>query len=46
MDTITTLRITATIACFVTFIGIFAWAYARGNRGRFDEAARIPFDQD
>jgi cytochrome c oxidase cbb3-type subunit 4 len=43
---ITTLRIIATLACFATFIGIFAWAYARSNRARFDEAARIPFDAD
>ena len=39
---ITTLRILATLACFATFIGILAWAYARSNRARFDEAARIP----
>ncbi|MDP3136102.1 MAG: CcoQ/FixQ family Cbb3-type cytochrome c oxidase assembly chaperone [Burkholderiaceae bacterium] len=43
---VNTLRIIATLACFVTFIGIFAWAWARRNQAAFDEAARIPFDQD
>lgn len=43
---ITTLRILGTLLCFGTFLGIACWAYARRNRDRFDEAARIPFDQD
>ena len=43
---ITTLRIAATLACFAIFIVIAGWAYARGNRARFDEDARIPFQQD
>jgi len=43
---VTTLRIAATLAAFATFLGIAGWAYWRGNRARFDEAARIPFDQD
>jgi cytochrome c oxidase cbb3-type subunit 4 len=43
---VTTLRIAATLASFITFLGIFWWAYSRGNRARFDEAARIPFQQD
>ena len=43
---ITTLRIGATLACFVTFMGITWWAFARHNRERFDEAARIIFEQD
>lgn len=43
---ITTLRILATLASFATFLGIAWWAYARRNRDRFDEAARIPFEQD
>ena len=28
------------------FLGIAWWAYHRGNRQRFEEAARIPFDED
>ena len=43
---ITTLRIVATVAAFVTFIGIFCWAYARSNAARFEEAGRLPFEQD
>ncbi len=43
---ITTLRIIATLACFVTFLGIVWWAYAGRNRERFHEAALIPFDHD
>lgn len=43
---ITNLRIAATLACFVTFIGILVWAFARRNTQGFDEAARLPFEQD
>ncbi|HSV44980.1 MAG TPA: cbb3-type cytochrome c oxidase subunit 3 [Ramlibacter sp.] len=43
---ITTLRILATLASFATFIGIAVWALSRRNRGRFEEAARIPFEQE
>jgi cytochrome c oxidase cbb3-type subunit 4 len=43
---ITTLRIAATLASFVTFIGILVWAYSRSNTPAFDEAARLPFEQD
>ncbi|HSV61138.1 MAG TPA: cbb3-type cytochrome c oxidase subunit 3 [Variovorax sp.] len=37
-----TLRIIATVACFVVFLGIVGWTYTR----RFDEAARLPLEQD
>jgi cytochrome c oxidase cbb3-type subunit IV len=43
---ITFLRILATVACFVTFLGICWWAYAGRNRARFIEAALIPFDHE
>ncbi|MBX3587909.1 MAG: cbb3-type cytochrome oxidase subunit 3 [Ramlibacter sp.] len=43
---INTLRIAATLACFVTFIGIVVWAWSRSNAARFEEAARLPFEQD
>jgi cytochrome c oxidase cbb3-type subunit 4 len=43
---ITTMRIVATLLAFGTFLVIAAWAYARGNRGQFDEAARLPFHND
>ena len=40
------LRIAATVLSFVTFVGIWAWAWKRGNRDRFEEDGRIPFEQD
>jgi cytochrome c oxidase cbb3-type subunit 4 len=43
---ITTMRIVATLVSFATFIGIFGWAWMRSNRAGFDEAARLPFEQD
>jgi cytochrome c oxidase cbb3-type subunit 4 len=43
---LTILRIGATVACFLLFLGIVGWAYASRNRGRFDEAARLPFDAE
>ncbi|MBO9644047.1 MULTISPECIES: CcoQ/FixQ family Cbb3-type cytochrome c oxidase assembly chaperone [Pseudacidovorax] len=43
---LTTLRSIATVVCFVLFLGIVAWAYARRNRAGFEEAARLPFEQD
>ena len=43
---INTLRIAATVVCFVTFIAILAWAYAGRNKAGFDQAARLPFNQD
>ena len=35
-----------TVASFLVFIGIVAWAASPANRGRFDEAARVPLDDD
>ena len=43
---ITSVRIVATFVSFAAFLGIVGWAYARRHRARFDEAARIPFEQD
>ncbi len=43
---ITTLRIVATLASMACFIGIWVWAYRGRNKARFDEAARLPFEQD
>jgi cytochrome c oxidase cbb3-type subunit IV len=36
-------RIVVTLLSFGAFIGIVAWAYAKHNRHRFDEAAHLPF---
>ncbi len=43
---VTTLRIIATLVSFATFLGIWYWAFSRRNKARFDEAARLPFEQD
>lgn len=43
---VNTLRIVATLVCFGVFLGIAAWAYSKANRQRFDEAARLPFEQE
>ncbi|MFS2164137.1 cbb3-type cytochrome c oxidase subunit 3 [Variovorax sp. Varisp62] len=46
MIDITTLRIAATVVCFALFIGIVIWAYSRRNARDFQDAARLPFEQD
>lgn len=40
------LRSIATVASFITFIGIWVWAYSRRNAADFEEASRLPFEQD
>jgi cytochrome c oxidase cbb3-type subunit 4 len=41
-----TLRVAVTVVSFVTFIGIFLWAYSNGPRKGFAEAAQLPFLDD
>jgi len=43
---ITTLRSMFTVVAFLTFLGIVFWAYSGHQKSRFDEAARLPFDDD
>jgi cytochrome c oxidase cbb3-type subunit 4 len=43
---ITTLRIVATLLSFATFIGILAWSFSRRRAEAFEDAARLPFEQD
>ncbi len=40
------LRSIVTVVAFVVFIGIVVWAWSARNKARFDEAARLPFEQD
>ena len=40
------LRSLATVASFIAFIAIWAWAWSRRNKQSFDEAAHLPFEQD
>ena len=40
------LRSIVTVVSFLTFVGIVLWAWS-GKAGRaFEEAARLPFDED
>lgn len=43
---INTLRAIVTVISLLVFLGIVAWAWSRRNRERFDEAARLPFQDD
>ncbi len=43
---INTLRSIATVAGFITFIGILLWAYSSRNTADFEEASKLPFEQD
>jgi cytochrome c oxidase cbb3-type subunit 4 len=43
---INTLRSVITVLAFAAFIGIVIWAYSGKNKAAFDEAARLPFDED
>ena len=43
---INTLRIAATLASFVVFMGILAWAWSRRRTADFEQAANLPFNQD
>lgn len=45
MDYITW-RIVYTVLVFVLFIGIVVWAYSKGRKSRFDEAAQSIFTED
>ena len=43
---IDTLRSIATVASFLTFLGIVLWAWSRRRSADFSEAANLPFEQD
>lgn len=40
------LRSAMTVVMFVVFLGIVFWAYSSKRKRAFDEAARLPFDED
>ncbi len=42
----TDLRALWTLLSFVAFVGIAVWAYSSLPKKRFDEAARLPLDDD
>jgi cytochrome c oxidase cbb3-type subunit 4 len=39
-------REVVTVVSFAAFVAIVAWAVFPGNKRRFDEAARLPFDEE
>ena len=42
---INTLRVIMTVLMFITFIGIFLWAWSSKTRARFNEAEKLPFNE-
>ena len=40
------LRAVMTVVSFVAFLGIVAWAYGRGRKRTFEDAALLPFTQE
>ncbi len=40
------IRSVVTVISMFTFVGIVVWAWSGRNRARFEEAARLPFEQD
>ncbi|MCX7692961.1 cbb3-type cytochrome c oxidase subunit 3 [Tepidimonas taiwanensis] len=39
-------RVIVTVLSFITFIGIWVWAWSKKNQQRFEEAARLPFQSE
>lgn len=46
MPDLNDIRAWHTVVLFVAFIGIVVWAYSRGRKKSFDEAANLPFADD
>jgi cytochrome c oxidase cbb3-type subunit 4 len=43
---INTLRSITTVAALVVFLGIVWWAWSKSRKSDFEQAARLPFEQD
>lgn len=43
---VNTLRSLTTVLSFVVFLGIMVWACSSRRKGDFEEAAKLPFEQD
>ena len=41
-----TLRGLFTVLMLLIFVGIFLWAYSKNRKQAFDEAARLPLEDD
>lgn len=35
-----------TVAALLGFLGVCIWAYSRHNKNRFEQASRLPFDDE
>ena len=46
MDSINTMRTVVTVVSFLVFIGIVIWAWSARRKSQFDEAARLPLEDD
>jgi cytochrome c oxidase cbb3-type subunit 4 len=46
MMDINVLRSIVTVLAFAVFIAIVWWAYSDRSKAGFDQAARLPFDED
>ncbi|MBA4266609.1 MAG: CcoQ/FixQ family Cbb3-type cytochrome c oxidase assembly chaperone [Comamonadaceae bacterium] len=40
------MRSIVTVVSLITFVGIVVWAWSKRNKADFDEAARLPFNED
>lgn len=40
------LRSVVTVLTFIVFIGILVWTFSRRNTKDFEQAAKLPFEQD
>jgi cytochrome c oxidase cbb3-type subunit 4 len=45
MDTNNLIGSVVTVVFFITFIGIVWWAYGGSRKARFEDDARIPFEE-
>ena len=43
---ITDIRSAVTVVSFVAFLSIVVWAWSRRNKDDFEEAGRLPFDDE
>ena len=46
MDLVNDLRSIVTVLTFVSFVGIVWWAYSGRRKAAYEEAARLPLDDD
>jgi len=45
-ETLGLLRGLATLFAMVAFIGVWVWAWSRKRKQKFDDAARLPLEED